>query len=156
MIILGIDPGSTRVGYGVIETQGNKLHHVASGLLRIGNSPADAFREIEKNLEEIIREKKPVRMGIEKLFFVRNQKTGIRVAEARGVILNTASKMGLEIQEFSPSEIKLAVSGSGNASKRGVAKMVRYFIKLPEEKMIDDVSDALAVAIAASRSHLNR
>ena len=150
MIILGIDPGSVRVGYGVIEASGNKIKYVRSGLLKTGKSLSESLRAIELDLEKIIRETKPERAGIEKLFFVKNQKTGIRVAEARGVLLNTVAKAGLKIVELAPTEVKLAVTGNGSASKEAVAKMVRYFVRLPENKTADDVTDALAIAIAAA------
>ena len=151
MVILGIDPGTTRVGYGVIKANGNKIEYVRGGLLKTGGPAADSLRVMESDLGKVIEEIKPERAGIEKLFFAKNQKTGIRVAEARGVLLNTAAKAGLEIVELAPSEVKLALTGSGNASKEAVAKMVRYFVKLPKEKIVDDVTDALAIAIAVSR-----
>ena len=151
MIILGIDPGTTRIGYGVIEVLGSTMRHVQSGLLEVRGEYPTSLKTIERDLQNIIKKTKPERIGVEKLFFVRNQKTGIRVAEARGVVLNTASKMGVEIWELAPSEIKLALTGYGSATKEGVAKMVRHFVRLPEGKIIDDTTDALAIAITASR-----
>lgn len=155
MIVLGIDPGSVRVGYGLIKTDGNRIFYLESGLLRVNSSEIDSLRAMEENLKEIIKKHKPVRAGVEKIFFVRNQKTGIKVAEARGVILNTIAKMGLEIKELSPSEVKLSLTGNGGASKKGVAKMVRFFVELPEGKIIDDATDAVAIAIAVSRKSMD-
>jgi len=151
MVILGIDPGTARVGYGVVEILGNKITHLDSGLIKVSSRGVEALSEIESGIKELVRRRKPERVGVEKLFFVKNQKTGIRVAEARGVILNAALKAGLEIVELAPTEVKLALTGSGNASKEAVAKMVRYFVRLPDNEVVDDVTDALAIAIAASR-----
>src|SRR3989344_4597129 len=151
MVILGIDPGTARVGYGVVEILGNKITHLDSGLIKVSSRGVEALSEIESGIKELVRRRKPERVGVEKLFFVKNQKTGIRVAEARGVILNAALKAGLGTVDAAPTEVKLALTGSGNASKEAVAKMVRYFVRLPDNEVVDDVTDALAIAIAASR-----
>lgn len=155
MIILGIDPGSSRIGYGVIEKRGADFLHVDSGLLAIPK--ADQIKKLEViglELKKLIKAVKPERIGLEKLFFFRNQKTVIQVAEARGMILATIQGSGIPLLEFTPLEVKMAVTGDGSASKEAVAKMVRYFLKLPDKKMIDDASDALAIAIAASTKNL--
>ncbi|KKU94504.1 MAG: Crossover junction endodeoxyribonuclease RuvC [Candidatus Jorgensenbacteria bacterium GW2011_GWA1_48_13] len=151
MIILGIDPGTVRVGYGVIEKNGGKLTHLESGLIKL---PAENYEvrlvALEKNLKELLRKFRPDRVGLERLFFEKNRKTAIRVAEARGVILKTIVQNSIPLKELNPKEVKLAVTGDGNASKDGVGKMVKYFLKLGSLKMLDDVSDALAIAIAAA------
>lgn len=157
MIILGIDPGTTRIGYGVIKTNGNAVAHVESGLLRIPARAAGSqkLRAVEQELLRLIRRTKPQKIGVEKLFFAKNQKTAIRVAEARGVIINTILKQSIPLIELTPSEVKSNVAGDGRASKNAVGKMVNYFLKLPSSKRIDDIADALAIAIAAATVRYN-
>ncbi len=151
MIILGIDPGTVRVGYGVIEKNGGKLIHLESGLIKLPDENYEVrLVALEKNLKELLRKFRPDRVGLERLFFEKNRKTAIRVAEARGVILKTIVQYSIPLKELNPKEVKLAVTGDGNASKNGVEKMVKYFLKLGPLKMVDDVSDALAIAIAAA------
>ncbi len=151
MIVLGIDPGTVRVGYGVILKNGSNLQHLQSGLLKLpGEKYENRLVALEKNLKRLIRAVRPARVGLERLFFVRNQKTAMKVAEARGVILKTLTERAIPLKELNPSEIKLAVTGDGNASKNAVQKMVKLILKLPARKMVDDVSDALAIAISAA------
>ncbi|KKW12056.1 MAG: Crossover junction endodeoxyribonuclease RuvC [Candidatus Jorgensenbacteria bacterium GW2011_GWB1_49_9] len=152
MIVLGLDPGTIRIGYGFIEVRGNKLVHLASGLLKIppakeGNGLAAA----EEDLSRLLALWRPEWAGVERLFFSKNQKTGLAVAETRGVLLNTLHKNGVPVIEIAPSEVKSAVAGHGRADKKAVAKMVDFFLGLSHQKTLDDVSDALAIAIAVSR-----
>lgn len=151
MVIVGIDPGSTRIGYGVLETRGGKLLYQQGGLLRI---PKGAKHErllaLERELTKLLLKARPDRAGVEKLFFTKNQKTALDVAEARGVILTAIAKQSIPVFEFTPSEVKRAVTGDGHASKEGVARVVRLVLDLPYKKTADDVTDALAIAIAAS------
>lgn len=155
MIVFGIDPGTTRIGYGIIKKDGPKLIHVDSGLLAL---PKGAYEKrlpgVEKSLETLIKKNRPEKVGLENLFFVKNQKTGIRVAEARGVILNFFLKRGVPVFEVTPTEVKLAVAGDGRASKEAVIKMVNFFLNLGPIKLIDDAADALAIAIAVSNKSL--
>jgi crossover junction endodeoxyribonuclease RuvC len=151
MIILGIDPGSTRIGYGAIDKSGNKLKLVDAGLLKIPEaSKSEQLLALEREFQKLTRRIRPERIGVEKLFFFKNQKTAIEVAQARGVIMNAIAKGKVIPLELTPSEIKMAVTGDGRASKQAVARMVGYFIDLKGKKFIDDVTDALAVAIAIS------
>lgn len=156
MIILGIDPGSVRVGYGVLKKERGALRHVESGLLPIhARDKASRLIELECALHAILARVKPDRVGIEKLYFSKNQKTALEVAQARGVILKTIAVSGIPFLEFTPGEIKLAVTGDGNATKRGVAAMVERFLHLSLKKgLADDVTDALAIAITASHGAL--
>lgn len=151
-IILGIDPGSVRVGIGVIEKNGEALKYIESGLLRIAQNSDKGKRllALEKDLKKALIRARPDRAGIEKLFFSKNQKTAFSVAEARGVILKTLTEFHVPIFELTPSEVKLAVAGNGRASKEAVAKMVGYFLKIQTKNIIDDATDALALAIAVS------
>lgn len=151
MIILGIDPGSVRIGYGVIKRNYGKLVHLESGLLKLPQTDhANRLIALEKSLGVLLQRFQPDRIGLEKLFFAKNQKTALQVAEARGVILSTLAKQSLPLSEISPSEVKLAVTGDGRASKKSVAKMVNYFLGSDLKSVVDDVTDALAIAIAIS------
>ena len=151
MIILGIDPGSTRIGYGAIKKDGNKLTLIEAGLLKIPKaSKPEQLMALETELQKLLQRIAPERVGVEKLFFFKNQKTAIEVAQARGVIVNTVAKRGLTPFELTPSEIKMAVTGDGQASKQAVARMVGHFVDLNKKKFIDDATDALAIAIAIS------
>jgi crossover junction endodeoxyribonuclease RuvC len=152
MIIIGIDPGIDRAGYGVIEKQGATLLLREAGILKVGKlRGADALFEIKKELELLIAKYKPEILATEKLFFMKNQTSGIQIAEARGVILLAAREHNLEIREYAPTEVKMSVAGYGQADKIAVAKMVRLILKAPDLSVIDDASDALAIAIAAAR-----
>jgi crossover junction endodeoxyribonuclease RuvC len=152
MIILGIDPGTRRVGYGVVERAGGGLNFVEAGLLKIkSRDNLDALKEIKKQTDKLIKKFKPEVLAIEKLFFMRNQKTGIQVAEARGVILLSAAENKLKILEYAPNEIKAGVAGYGLADKKAVLKIVKLLLGQPNLKIIDDASDALAAAILAAQ-----
>lgn len=151
-IILGIDPGSVRVGVGIIEKNGDALTHIESGLLDVkkNSNKGERLLSLEKKLKKVLSRTKPDLAGVEKLFFSKNQKTAFAVAEARGIILKTLAEFKIPTIELTPSEVKLAVAGNGGASKEAVAKMVGYFLKIQTKSTIDDVTDALALAIAAS------
>lgn len=147
MIILGIDPGTTRIGFGFIDFSAGRFRHLKSGLLKIGVDPQKRLLVLEKDLTQLISEFKPELVGLEKLFFVKNQKTAFEVAETRGVIKNTVLKNKIRIIELSPSELKLGITGDGRAPKNAISKMVGYFLNLSTHDFIDDVTDALALAI---------
>ena len=158
MIILGIDPGSTRIGFGAIEKQNSKLKYLKSGLVQ--TTPEQKKQNyhlllISKAISSLIKELQPERIGLEKLFFSKNQKTALEVAQARGVIVQTITKMSIPLLEFSPPEVKLAVTGDGRASKTGVARMVQIILGLSLDKEPDDVTDALAIAITASNQRIH-
>ncbi len=155
MVILGIDPGTTRIGYGVIEQKGARFIHIASGLFPVSRGTlSERLVILEKNLDILLRKHRPQTAGVEKVFLHTNQKTAIEVAEARGVILLVLRKHGVPLIELSPPEIKLAVGGDGRATKAGVARMVSHFLGESLSGKLDDVTDALAVAIAASGRNL--
>ncbi len=154
-IVLGIDPGTTRIGYGLIRVSGMDLSHIESGLLPVLDTerrPAARLWNIEQEFRKLVQRARPDIVGIEKLFFTKNKKTAMRVAEARGVILKTAAELGLRIEEVSPSAVKISVTGNGRANKEAVAKMTNLMLKLPPRKVVDDVTDALAIAIAVSNT----
>jgi crossover junction endodeoxyribonuclease RuvC len=153
--VLGIDPGTTRIGYGLIEKTGMTLQYIESGLLPvspIGRDDAERLVDLQDRLARLIKRLRPDIIGVEKLFFTKNKKTAMRVSEARGVILKTAAESGAQIIEVSPAEAKIAVTGNGRAEKKAVAKMTDLILKIPPRKVVDDVTDALAIAVAASSS----
>jgi len=151
MIALGIDPGTRRIGYGIVEKKkDNTLRFVAAGILKIESSDDTvALAEAKKGIAGIIKKYKPDIMGIEKLFFAKNQRTAMAVSQARGVLMLAAHETGLPIKEYTPNEIKLGVTGYGFADKKAVLKMVRLLLGKQDLKVIDDASDALAGAIMA-------
>lgn len=148
MTILGIDPGSRRIGFGLVRKTKTGLEMLSAGILKIeSKNDQDAAKEIKRELSKLISVHQPDFMAIEKLYFVKNQKTALSVAQSRGVIVLVASEQKLPIREFSPNEIKLGVTGYGSADKKAVAKMVKIILKKPDLEIIDDATDALAIAI---------
>ena len=151
MKILGIDPGSTRVGYGVINKEGNNLKFLRAGLLKISaKNKNQRLLDLEKSFILLLKKERPDLVALEKLYFVKNQKTALEVGQSRGVLVLIISKNKLPLIEISPSEAKLIVSGDGRASKKAVAKMVGYCLKINTTGQIDDATDALSLAIAAA------
>jgi len=156
MIILGIDPGTQRIGYGVIEAERDKVKFIAADILKIKAKDSAALAETAEGIRALIKKHKPDMFAIEKLFFGKNHKTAMRVAEARGVIVNVALELGMRVEECAPNEVKLGVTGYGFADKKAMFKMVKLILKEPDLDIIDDASDALAIAIfASSRFRLN-
>ena len=152
MIILGIDPGIGRVGYGIIEKTGSKLKAVTYGCIETPKTDDHGLRlqMIKTDLGKIIREYKPEVIVIEKLFFQKNVKTAGVVGEARGVILLLASESGARVLEVGPGQVKQALTGYGNADKKQMQQMVKIIFKLEKIPKPDDAADALAVAYAAA------
>ncbi len=152
MTILGIDPGSVRAGYGLIKKKGQDFIRIESGLFKIptGTSLGNQLLVLEKDMEKLIKKTKPDLVGLEKIFMNKNKKTGVFVAQARGIIVKISAAHKLRLIELSPSSIKLAVTGDGRADKKAVAKMVGLFLKMKVVGLLDDETDALATAIAAS------
>ena len=151
MIILGVDPGTTRVGYGLIKKEGKKLSHLKSGLLKIKSTRyGSRLVELSRSFENLLKKHRPDVVALEQLYFMKNRKTALDVSQARGVLMLLVVKSGLKVRELAPSTIKKAVTGYGLASKKDVAKMVGYFLKINVEDKLDDVTDALAIAIVAS------
>ncbi|MFW5962053.1 MAG: crossover junction endodeoxyribonuclease RuvC [bacterium] len=155
MIILGIDPGYGRVGYSIIEKKANKFIPHNYGLIETFNDKTllERYFEIHIKLNEIIEEYQPEQMAVEELFFSKNVKTAIDVAQARGIILLTGHQHGLILAEYKPNEIKQAVCGYGQAKKRQMQKMVKMLLNLKEIPKPDDVADAIAVAICHGQSY---
>ena len=150
MVILGIDPGTTKIGYGVIKS-GSRIEFLASGV--IGAPVAGSLSRLHaiyKGVTQLIKKYHPGVAAVEKLYFSKNRKTAISVAEARGVILLTLHKNKVRVKEFSPSEIKAAVTGSGRSDKKAVQKIVALSLRLKTPERRDDAADALAIALMAA------
>ena len=154
MIILGIDPGYAIVGYGVLEYNGNKFKVIEYGAITTDASMDmfDRFKSIYDDINEVIERTKPDFMAIEELFFNSNQKTAINVAQARGVLLLAALNHGVEIFEYTPLQVKQALTGYGRADKNQIQHMVKSLLCLESIPKPDDVADALAIAICHGNS----
>ncbi|HBI25734.1 MAG: Crossover junction endodeoxyribonuclease RuvC [Candidatus Wolfebacteria bacterium GW2011_GWC2_39_22] len=151
MKILGIDPGTTRAGYGIIESQGNSITLLDSGLLSVtAKETAQRLVELANSYRELLRKTNPELVAFEKLFFAKNVKTGMDVAQARGVLLLVTAEAGIPFLELSPSEIKLHIAGNGSADKQAVATMVKRITGLKIITGPDDVTDAIAIAIVGA------
>ena len=157
MRILGIDPGLAIVGYSVIDIVKDKNILVSSGSIQTDKDKTDAERllEIETDMQTIIEKFQPDFASIEKLFYFKNQKTIIPVAEARGVILSVLQKNQIKIQEFTPIEVKQIITGYGRATKDEVAKIVQMSIKYKKLPKLDDTLDSIAIALCFARNNIN-
>lgn len=149
MRVLGFDPGTATTGYGVVEGEGNRLHHIAHGTIDTpaGEHFARRLQRIHEEAREIIAAHNPDAVAIEKLYFSKNVRTGIAVAEARGVLVLAAVEQDLPIGEFTPLELKSGVTGYGKATKRQVQEMVKILLNLDALPRPNDAADALGLAI---------
>ena len=148
MVIIGIDPGTTQIGFGVIRNEGNHFESLDYGIIKNpGKDKLFDYKNTTKELSKLIKEHKPELAVVEKLFFFKNQKTVMPVGEMRGVIMLTLANHNLPVLEFTPMQIKQAVSGHGGADKNQVQRMVRLILGIKEEIKPDDAADALAIAI---------
>ena len=158
MIILGIDPGLAIVGWGVVEYRGSHFTTLGYGSVE---TPAGMCTEqrlslIFDGIKKLVETYKPDHMAIEELFFNTNQTTGIRVAEARGVIIMCAHRLGVKIYEYTPLQVKQAVVGYGRAEKKQVITMVTMLLGLQKPPKPDDTADALAIAVCHAHSGTSR
>ncbi|MBQ7591322.1 MAG: crossover junction endodeoxyribonuclease RuvC [Clostridia bacterium] len=158
MVILGIDPGLATVGWGVIRSDGSRHKALAYGSVVTPAHTATEKRltSIYSQLEAIIKKYTPDAMAVEELFFNTNITTGIRVAEARGVILLCAERMGVKIYEYTPLQVKQSVVGYGRAEKKQVIAMVTALLSLQEPPKPDDTADALAIAVCHAHTGISR
>lgn len=151
MKILGIDPGSTSMGFAVLDEKNGQLAVIDYGTTVIkATSLVDKLVLLSNQLEEILRKHKPAVAGVEKLFLARNKKTAFEVSHARGVILLTLAHAGVDIHEITPNEVKVAVTNYGSADKKMIAKMVKAILKIENLRGDDNAADALAVGIATA------
>ena len=149
MIVLGVDPGTATTGYGVVEETDGQLRAIDYGVV---STPAGEplplrLQTIYAELRRLARLYRPSSGSVEKLFFSRNVRTAMGVGQARGVALLALADAGLDIREYTPTEVKQAVSGYGRADKLQVQRMVQTLLALDEIPRPDDAADALAVAI---------
>ena len=158
MRILGIDPGVATVGFGVIETQGGRQQMIQYGAITTpaGQPLAARLVQIAQDMETLINRFRPDEMSIEELFFSKNITTGIAVAHGRGVLLCAAERCGIPLFEYTPGQVKMAVTGYGKAEKRQVMDMTKRLLKLAKTPRPDDAADALALALCHARSSTSR
>ena len=151
-IILGIDPGTTTVGFAVIEKIGRQVSILNYGVITTPPKVGISLKllDIAKDLEDLINTYHPTICGIEKLFFLNNQKTGIDVAQARGAILLVLQRKWLILHEFTPLQVKWGISGNGSAKKEQVQNALKIIFKLDSIPKPDDAADAIAIAYLAS------
>jgi crossover junction endodeoxyribonuclease RuvC len=149
MIILGIDPGTATTGFGVIDFTKNKITSIGYGCILTDPKRSDSQRlvDIYEQLTLLIKKYKPDAISVETLFFCKNQKTVMTVSQSRGVILLTSHLSKTPIFEYTPLQVKMAVTGYGKAEKKQVQKMIKTILGLDEVPRPDDVADALSVAI---------
>ena len=154
MIILGIDPGTAALGYGIIERTGSRLREVDHGCLV--TSPdlplPERLLAIHSLVDELLALHKPALMGVERLFFSKNVQTAFGVGQARGVVLLAAAQHGVPVREATPNEVKSAIAGYGASDKDQVARMVQLVLGMADLPRPDDASDALAIAAWAANT----
>ena len=158
MVILGIDPGFAIVGFGAVEAEQGRARLLQCGAITTpaGEPLPTRLLQIADDLQQLFRLFRPDAMAVEELFFTNNITTGIGVAQARGVILTEAQRAGVPIFEYSPSQVKLAVTGYGKAEKRQVMDMTKRLLGLKAVPKPDDAADAVAIALCHARSYTSR
>jgi len=149
MIILGIDPGFARVGWAVMEAQNSKFNLRNYGCVETSKeiSSEERLVDVYKQVCKLIKRYKPEALAIEELFFTNNAKTAFKVGEARGVIILSGAIQDIPIFSYTPLQVKIAVTGYGNADKPQVGRMLKAILKLKEMPKLDDTTDAIAVAL---------
>lgn len=161
MIILGIDPGTARTGFGVVSKipsskskNRGEIKCLDYGLIQTDPSlvPAERLKKINNELNKLIKKYQPKVLAVENVYFFKNFKTAIPVSQAKGVILLTAAKKKIPVYEFTPLQVKMAITGYGKAEKKQVQKMIQVLLNLKELPKPDDASDALAIAICYTNS----
>ena len=154
MRILGIDPGIAIVGYGVVDKEGNSYKTIAYDAVttRAHTPLPERLEKVYQGIDEIIKIYKPAAMSIEELFFNNNAKTALTVGQARGVIILAAVQNNLPVYEYTPLQVKQALTGYGRASKGQIQQMMKSMLGLTEIPKPDDVADALAIAVCHGNS----
>jgi len=152
-VVLGLDPGLARMGYGAIELDGNRMKALLYGTLETSKTEQDPDRlaKIYEGLRDVIRKIRPDVVAVEELFFSKNVKTAMGVAQARGVALLVCGQAHVPVFSLKPGQVKQAVTGYGSAEKGQVQRMVKLLLGLAEIPKPDDTADALAVAIAQAQ-----
>jgi crossover junction endodeoxyribonuclease RuvC len=154
LTILGVDPGFALTGLGVIKQKEQQLKLVDFDCIktRAGDEYSQRLRKVNHDLKKYIKKYQPDLIAVEELFFAKNVKTALKVGQARGVVLLTAIQAKVPVVEFTPLQVKQAISGYGRADKKQVQQMVKLMLKLKQVPQPDDAADALAVAICAANS----
>lgn len=154
MIVLGVDPGTATVGFGVVSSGRGALKCLDYGCIHTHpeQSTAERLLLLYRGIIEIIGKNRPDKVAIEQLFFAKNAKTALAVGQARGVVMLAAASMGVAVSEYTPLQVKSAVTGYGRAAKEQVQAMVQRILFLPTLPKPDDAADALAVAICCINS----
>lgn len=154
MIILGIDPGLATVGFGAIETKDGKLTFLDCGVIKTAANldMPERLSVIKHDILKLFDSIKPEAVGVEELYFAKNVTNAIKVAHARGVILEAIHQYRLPLFEFTPLQVKNNIAGHGTAKKWQIQEMVKRFLNLPRPPKPDDAADALAIAICTERS----
>ncbi len=149
MVILGIDPGYARLGYGAVRMENSKLQHMGNGTIETSanKSLSERLEYIFDSCNEMLEKCSPDALAIEKLYFQNNQKTAIDVAQARGVILLSARKHSIQIFEYTPLQVKTIITGYGRAEKSQIMYMIKKLLNLDKMPKYDDAADALAIAL---------
>lgn len=152
--ILGIDPGTGRLGFGVIDAVNNKTTLVDAGMIVTSSKHTDSQRlkTIYEDLKAIIEDTRPTIMSVERLFFAKNVTTAMSVSQARGVVLLLSEMNGLQLFEFTPLQIKQALTGYGRAEKYQIQEIVKMILGLKQIPKPDDCADALAAALVCART----
>lgn len=158
MLVLGIDPGTARTGWGLVSREGNELALVDYGTVRTSSDASlpQRLQVLYRELGQIISSHQPSAVAVEKLFFNKNVRTAMTVGQARGVVLLAVAEAGLPVHEYTPLEVKQSVCGYGRASKDQIQKLVQMLLGLDSIPQPDDAADAIAIAIChihSSRLH---
>lgn len=149
--ILGIDPGSRVTGYGIIDAQGNDAVYVSSGCIRLGKGEiADRLGQIYGDLQTLIQTHRPQVMAIEQVFVSQNVNSALKLGQARGAAICSGASAGLPVSEYTPTQIKQTISGTGRAAKQQIQHMVKILLKVQGD-IAEDAADALAVALTHAR-----
>ncbi len=152
-IILGIDPGSRKTGFGVINTVGDKCEYLASGVIRVEEYEfAERLKRIYESIQIIIHEHQPQCMSIEQVFMAKNANSALKLGQARGAAITAGATAGLDVAEYSARQIKQSVVGTGAADKKQVQHMVTTLLKLNKSPQ-EDAADALAAALCHAHTH---
>jgi len=156
VIVLGIDPGLARTGYGVVEKTSNTLTELDYGYISspVRMALSERIYIVYKSVLQLLAQHSPEALAVEQLFFCKNVRTAMQVGEARGAVLTAAAQQGVQVFEYTPLQVKQAVAGYGRAEKKQVQQMVCLLLNLAEPPKPDDAADALAVAICHIQSSM--
>lgn len=155
MLILGVDPGTASTGYGIIDRRGSKHIAVDYGLIstKAGMPQHERLEIIYSKITALLKEHKPSCAAVEKIFFNRNVTNALMVGEARGVVLLACALSGADVKEYTPLQVKMALTGYGKADKRQVGDMVKMMLGLKKVPKPDDIADALAIAVCCASNY---